>query len=98
MIQMNLFIKQKQTHRLENKLMLLGGRMGGRASLGVWNGHVPTALFKMNNVMLTSILEKENWVKKGVMTSIDNSHRVLGGVGKEREKWSRKADEKIYSQ
>ena len=55
MIQMNLFIKQKQTHRLENKLMLLGGRMGGRDSSGVWNGHVPTALFKMNNVMLTSI-------------------------------------------
>ena len=25
------------------------GRMGGRGSLGVWNRHVHTAIFKMDN-------------------------------------------------
>ena len=42
-IQINLFITQ--THRL----MVTRGKGEGRESLGVWDGHVHTAIFKMNN-------------------------------------------------
>ena len=38
MIQMNLFTKQKQTHRLrEGTYGYQGGRVGGRDRLGVWD-------------------------------------------------------------
>ena len=38
MIQMNLFTKQKQIHRLrERNLGLPGGRVGGRDRLEVWD-------------------------------------------------------------
>ena len=30
-------------------LCMLGGKDGGRNSLGVWDGHVHTAIFKMDN-------------------------------------------------
>ena len=46
---MNLFIKQKQTHRLENQRMAASREDGGRDSQGVWDGHVHTAIFKMDN-------------------------------------------------
>ena len=47
---MNLFIKQKQTHRVSKQTYgYQGGRMGSRDSYGVWNGHVHTAIFKMDN-------------------------------------------------
>ena len=38
---MNLFIKQKQTHRL-SKLMVTKGENGGRGrdKLGIWYGHI----------------------------------------------------------
>lgn len=43
-IQVNLFSKQKQTHKLENKY---GYQLeGGRVELGVWDLHVHTAIFK----------------------------------------------------
>ena len=44
MIQMILFTKQRLTD-LENRLMVVGGK----DSLGVWDGHVHTAIFKMAN-------------------------------------------------
>ena len=38
MIQMKLFTKQKQTHRLRKKLMVTkGGRWRGGDKLGVWD-------------------------------------------------------------
>ena len=38
MIQMNLFIKQKQTHRLRERIYgYQGERVGGRDRLGVWD-------------------------------------------------------------
>ena len=46
MIQMNLFTKQKQTHRLrEWTYGHQGGKDGGRDSQGVWDGHGHTAVF-----------------------------------------------------
>ena len=50
MIQMNLFTKQKQTHRpTEQTYGYQGGRMGGKNSRVVWDQHVYTAIFKINN-------------------------------------------------
>ena len=50
MIQMNLFTKQKQTHRPKKMNLWLpaGGR--GKDSQGVWDGHVHSAVFKMHNL------------------------------------------------
>ena len=40
----------KETHRLKGRnLWLLGGRMWGRDSEGVWDEHVHAAIFKMDN-------------------------------------------------
>ena len=50
MIQMNLFTKQKQTHRLgERTYGSQRGRMGGRDSQGISYKHRHTAVFKMDN-------------------------------------------------
>ena len=47
---MNLLVKQKQTHRLgEQASGCWRGKGQGRDSWGVWNGHVHTAIFKMDN-------------------------------------------------
>ena len=43
---MYLFTKQKQTHRLRERTY---GYQGGRDSQGVWDQHVHTAIFKMDN-------------------------------------------------
>ena len=45
-IQMNLLAKQKQTHRLRKQIY---GYQGGRDSYGVWDQHIHTAIFKMDN-------------------------------------------------
>ena len=45
---MNLFTKQKQTHRLRENLGLPGGRVEGRDRLGVWDWHVHAAIFKID--------------------------------------------------
>ena len=44
MIQIKLLTKQKETHRLR-KLMVAGGK----GELGLWEGHVHTAISKMDN-------------------------------------------------
>ena len=50
MIQMNLFTKQKQTHRLRERTYgYQRGRVGGRDRLGVWDWHVHSAIFKIDN-------------------------------------------------
>ena len=50
MIQMNLFTKQKLTHRLKKRTYgYQVGRMGGKERLGVWGWHVHTAIFKILN-------------------------------------------------
>ena len=44
---MNFLTKQKDTHRLRTKLLVVAmGRMDG---WGVWDGHVHTATFKMDD-------------------------------------------------
>ena len=48
MIQINLFIKQKETHRLREQTYGFQ-EDGRRTSCGVWSGHVHTVIFKMNN-------------------------------------------------
>ena len=45
MIQTNLFTKQKETHRLRKQTWL----PGGGSSQGLWEGHVHTAIFKIDN-------------------------------------------------
>ena len=45
---MNLFTKQKQTHRLTEQTYDYQGRREGDR-LGIWDGHVHTAIFKMDN-------------------------------------------------
>ena len=44
MIQIKLLTKQKETHRLR-KFMVAGGK----GELGLWEGHVHTAISKMDN-------------------------------------------------
>ena len=50
---MNLLTKQKQTQQtLRMSLWLPEGRMRGRDSQGVWDGHVHIATFKMGRAFL----------------------------------------------
>ena len=35
---------------MEKEFMVAGGRIEGRDNQGVWDGHVHTAVFKMDNV------------------------------------------------
>ena len=50
MIQMNLFRKQKQTHRLRERTYSYQGKgVGGRDRLGVWDWHAHTAIYKNDN-------------------------------------------------
>ena len=50
MIQLNSFTKQKQTHRhRERTYGYQRGKDGGRGRLGVWDWHVHTAIFKIDN-------------------------------------------------
>ena len=48
---MNLFIKQKQTHRLRKETYgnQRGNVMGERDKLGVWDWHILTTTFKIDN-------------------------------------------------
>ena len=50
MIQMNLFMKQKHTHRLrEQHYSYQGERVQGRDRLGIWDWHVHTTIYKIDN-------------------------------------------------
>ena len=49
MTQMNLFTKQKQTRKQRMSLWFLGRGTGERNSQVIWDGHVHTATFKMDN-------------------------------------------------
>ena len=52
MIQMNSLTKQNKTHRLRKRTHSCGGvqgRMSERDSKGVWDRHIHTAIFKMDN-------------------------------------------------
>ena len=46
---MNLFIKQKWTHRHRERTYGYQGGRGGRDRLGVWDLHVNSAKFKIGN-------------------------------------------------
>ena len=45
---MNLFTKQKQTHRQKTNLWLPKGKEG-RDKLGVWDQQIQTTIYKINN-------------------------------------------------
>ena len=47
MIQMNILANQEQTNR--EQIMVAGGMMGRRDSQGLWDGHIYTDIFKMDN-------------------------------------------------
>ena len=57
MIQMNLFKKQKQTHR---ELWLPRGNDGGKG-YGAWDQHVHTAVFKMDNQKGPTAQHRKLW-------------------------------------
>ena len=46
---MNLFTKQKETHRLGKQTLAGDRRWGEQNSYGVWDGHVHTAIFIKDN-------------------------------------------------
>ena len=55
-----LIYKQNQTHRLgEQTYGRHGGRMGERDSQGIWDQHVHTAAFKMDNQQCPSVQHME---------------------------------------
>ena len=56
MIQMNLQNRKRLTD-FENELMVVEGG-GRRASLGVWDGHVHTAVLKVNNQQGLTVLHR----------------------------------------
>ena len=47
MVQINLLTKQKETQRLREGTVVTKGE--GRRKEGVWDGHVHTTMFKMDN-------------------------------------------------
>ena len=50
LIQMNLFTKPEQTHRLRKQTYgYQRGKVGGREKLGVWDWHIHTIIFKIDN-------------------------------------------------
>ena len=50
MIQMNLFTKQKETHRLREQIYgYQGVKVVGKDRLADWDGHIHTVIFKMDN-------------------------------------------------
>ena len=48
MTQMNLFIKQKQTHRYKKLMVTKGERWWRRNKLGVWDWQIQTTLHKID--------------------------------------------------
>ena len=47
---MNLFTKQKQTHRLRRQTYdYQRGKVGGRDKLGVWDQQIHTTVYKIDN-------------------------------------------------
>ena len=55
---MNLQNRERPTD-LENKLMVAGGMDGGRDSQGVWDGHVHSVIFKMEDQQGPTVQHKE---------------------------------------
>ena len=54
---MNLFTKQKHTQTYRINLWLLGGGgVWGKNRLGIWDGHVDTAVFKIGNQQAPTLL------------------------------------------
>ena len=50
MIQMNLFLKQKETHRLQKQTYSYQrGKVGKRDKLGVWDSHIHSTIYEIDN-------------------------------------------------
>ena len=57
---MDLFTKQKETHRLENLTYgCQGKRMKGRDTQGIWDQFLHTAIFKMDNQQGPTVQHRE---------------------------------------
>ena len=57
---MNLFTKQKQTHRLYKQMYgYQRGNVGGRDKLGVWDYHIHTTIYKIDNQQGPTVQHKE---------------------------------------
>ena len=57
-MQMNSQIRNRLTD-LENELTIAGGRRRGRDSKGVWDGHVHSGTFKMDNQQGHTVQQRE---------------------------------------
>ena len=79
MTQMNLSTKQKQTHRLrEWTYGYQGWRVGESDRLGVWDWHVHTAIFKIDN-------QKEPAVNKQTKTRPKQNKKLLTNKSSEQD-------------
>ena len=57
---MNLFTKQKQNHRLRKQTYgYQRGKLEGRGKLGVWDWHIYTAVFKIDNQQGCTVQHRE---------------------------------------
>ena len=66
-IQMNIFTKEKQTHRVREQFMVTGEGREGRVRLGVCDGHVHTAIFKIKCFsMKQKERERPGWSVNGL--------------------------------
>ena len=73
---MNLFMKEKQTHRLRKQTYgYQKGKVGGRDQLGGWDQHIHTTIYEIDN-------------QQGPIYSTGNStqYSVITYMGKESEK------------
>ena len=68
---MNLYTKQKQTHRHKKANLQLPKRKGGWDKLGAWNEHKHNTIYKINN--------------KGALYSTGNSTHYFVITYKEKE-------------
>ena len=69
MIQMNLFTKQKQTHRLRKQIYRYQKGKVRRNKLGVWDQHIHTITYKIENKH-KEILYRELYIQYSVIMYI----------------------------
>ena len=56
---MNLFTKQKQTHRFKKQYMVTKGESSGRDKLGVWDEQIHTTVYKIDEQQGPTVYHRE---------------------------------------
>ena len=79
---MNLSTKQEQTHRLGEQIYSYQGqKVGWKGRLGVWDGHVHTAVFNMDNQQGPTV-----WHRELFSVLCDGLYRER--IFKKKKKWT----------